>query len=85
MLYDFHKYQNAIRADSVHATYLVYGTKRQEYTSPGEDVEMTGSVPEHESLSEEAPSFTMTLARQEELHGNFGSLFTDITCANSEV
>ncbi|KAK7417053.1 CDC27 protein [Neonectria punicea] len=67
MLYDFHKYQNALRADSVHATYLVYGTKSSDNASADGDVEMSSSMPDHEPLSEEVTTTTMSLAREEEL------------------
>ncbi|KAF4447719.1 DNA polymerase delta subunit 3 [Fusarium austroafricanum] len=67
MLYDFHNYQNARKANSVHATYLVYGTKGPEIEQPDGDVEMSGSMHE-ESFSEEAPISTLTLAREEELN-----------------
>jgi DNA polymerase delta subunit 3 len=64
MLYDFHKYQNAQKANSVYATYLVYGTKivNEQYDS---DVEMSSSIPDQE----ETPVSTLTLAREEELRG----------------
>ncbi|CEI62899.1 hypothetical protein FVEN_g531 [Fusarium venenatum] len=61
MLYDFHKYQNAQKANSVHATYLVYGTKNLD--NEDSDVEMSSSIPEQE----ETPVSTLTLAREEEL------------------
>ncbi|KAF7542767.1 hypothetical protein G7Z17_g11295 [Cylindrodendrum hubeiense] len=67
MLYDFHKYQNALRSDSVHATYLVYGTKSSDNAQSNGDVEMTSSIPDHDALSEDAPTTTLTLAREEEL------------------
>ena len=69
MLYDFHKYQNALRADSVHATYLVYGTKTSDNVPADGDVEMSSSMPDHETLSEEAVTTTLSLAREEELKG----------------
>ncbi|KAH6952586.1 DNA polymerase subunit Cdc27 [Fusarium avenaceum] len=66
MLYDFHNYQNAQKTNSVHATYLVYGTKAPESQQPDGDVEMSSSMPE-EPLSDEVPTSTITLAREEEL------------------
>lgn len=69
MLYDFHQYQNGIRADSVHATYLVYGTRALDNAPADGDVEMTSSMPENEALSDEVKTTTLTLAREEELNG----------------
>ncbi|KAK7431389.1 CDC27 protein [Neonectria magnoliae] len=67
MLYDFHKYQNSLRADSVYATYLVYGTKSSDNASADGDVEMSSSMPDHEPLSEAVTTTTLSLAREEEL------------------
>ncbi|KPM40093.1 hypothetical protein AK830_g6488 [Neonectria ditissima] len=67
MLYDFHKYQNALRADSVHATYLVYGTKNSDNVAADGDIEMSSSMPDHEALSEEVVTTTLSLAREGEL------------------
>lgn len=69
MLYDFHKYQNALRSDSVHATYLVYGTKTSDNAQADGDVEMTSSMPDNDALSEDVAATTLTLAREEELKG----------------
>ncbi|KAF4995447.1 hypothetical protein FGRMN_5128 [Fusarium graminum] len=66
MLYDFHNYQNAQKANSIHATYLVYGTKTPDSQQSDGDVEMSSSMPE-ESLSDEVPTSTLTLAREGEL------------------
>ncbi|KAM0238948.1 hypothetical protein ACHAP5_008454 [Fusarium lateritium] len=66
MLYDFHNYQNAQKSNSVHATYLVYGTKTSESQQSDGDVEMSSSMPE-EPLSDEVSISTLTLAREEEL------------------
>ncbi|KAJ4174540.1 CDC27 protein [Fusarium falciforme] len=67
MLYDFHKYQNASRANSVYATYLVYGIRSSDNQESDGDVEMASSAPENETFSETVPVTTMTLAREEEL------------------
>ncbi|KAM0348758.1 hypothetical protein ACHAPU_004197 [Fusarium lateritium] len=66
MLYDFHNYQNAQKANSIHATYLVYGTKTPDGQQSDGDVEMSSSMPE-EPVSDEVPISTLTLAREEEL------------------
>lgn len=68
MLYDFYKYQNALRADSVHATYLVCGSKASD-TQPDGDVEMSSSMPEHESFSDAVPTITLTVVKEESLEG----------------
>ncbi|KAJ6780473.1 hypothetical protein PWT90_01839 [Aphanocladium album] len=65
MLYDFYKYQNALRADSVHATYLVYGIKDGGATQSDADVDMGSSQPEH--LTEQVPTVTMTLTEDVKL------------------
>ncbi|KAH7171522.1 DNA polymerase subunit Cdc27 [Dactylonectria macrodidyma] len=67
MLYDFHKSRNALRADSIHATYLVYGTKSSDIATADGDVEMTSSMPDHDSLSEDVTTTTLALFREEEL------------------
>lgn len=72
MLYDFHKYQNDLRANSVHATYLVYGAKMVSDSQSDQDVEMDSSMPDQDVTTEEAPISTLTLAREEELQGNKG-------------
>lgn len=65
MLYDFHNYQNAQKSHSVHATYLVYGTKNVDNEQSNGDVEMSSSIPEQD----ETPVSTLTLVREEELNG----------------
>lgn len=70
MLYDFHQYQNGLRPDSIHATYLVYGNKPVANTQADGDVEMTSSIPGDETFSEDVPTTTLTLAREEDLKGN---------------
>jgi len=72
MLYDFHKNQNDRRPGTVHATYLVYGSKnaapQPSYGSDG-DVEMASSPPDAYSLADSAPSFTLTFIPEERLKG----------------
>lgn len=69
MLYDFHQYQNALRAGSVHATYLVYGVKSAKTQHENGDVGMSSSIPEPESSSEAVPTHTLTLVCEENLEG----------------
>ncbi|KAJ4110641.1 CDC27 protein [Fusarium equiseti] len=64
MLYDFHSHQNAQKVNSVHATYLVYGTKSSANDQSDDDVEMTSSMPEPEAT----PISTLTLVREEDLN-----------------
>ncbi|CAM1511063.1 Fc.00g085760.m01.CDS01 [Cosmosporella sp. VM-42] len=68
MLYDFHKYQNGLKADSIHATYLISGTKALDNAQGDGDVEMTSSMPEGEALSDEVTTTTITLAREKDLN-----------------
>lgn len=71
MLYDFHVYQNEQKANSVHATYLVYGRKAVEsQKGPDGDVEMSSSMPgQNDDDEPEVPTFTMGLVREENLTG----------------
>ncbi|KAI5923585.1 DNA polymerase subunit Cdc27 [Camillea tinctor] len=69
MLFDFHKWQNDKRPNSLHATYIIYGTKKQVDEQDG-DVEMTNSQNSeglHVPLSDEVPIQTLTLVREEHL------------------
>lgn len=78
MLFDFHAYQNAQKANSVHATYLIHGTKA---TQEDGDVEMASSAPEHEPLSETVSTTALTLVREENLPGNdatYPSMCSDV-------
>ncbi len=80
MLFDFHQQQNAKKADSIHATYLISGTKRLVEDTNGangridEDVNMRSSpfmssMPEPDEKEEEEPvkESVILLVRQEEL------------------
>ena len=69
MLYDYLAYQNAQKPDSIHATYLLYGIKREQKVQEDGDVEMSSSMPEHDSISEEVPTTTLALVREENLKG----------------
>ncbi|KAI1075749.1 DNA polymerase subunit Cdc27 [Whalleya microplaca] len=69
MLYEFHKSQNDKRPGTLHATYLVYGTKRNVQEQNG-DVEMTDSQMSddaHVPFSDEVPTFTLSLVKEEQL------------------
>ncbi len=71
MLYEFHKSQNAKIPNSIHATYLVYGTKTVEQpsrTAPEDnDVEMSSSMPDGEFVAEQIPIVTLSLVQETEL------------------
>ena len=71
MLFEFHESQNAQKPDSVHATYLVYGEKRDDTSNGDEDVEMSSSPPgaEAESISESTRALTLTLVEEDKLKG----------------
>ena len=71
MLFDYHSWQNAKRAGSVHATYLVYGTTRSDKIQDDGDVEMASSAPEpeQEPLSEEVQTLTLALVQEDRLEG----------------
>lgn len=71
MLYDFHKRQNDKKPNTVHATYIIYGS-RSPPVQQDEDVEMTDSQ-ESEAVdapySDLVPTFTLSLVREEQLQG----------------
>lgn len=67
MLYDFHKYQNAMKADSIHATYLVYGSKAPEASQSNGDVEMSSSIPDQDIASERVPTKSLLIVPEEKL------------------
>lgn len=73
MLYDFHSWQNGKKAGTVHATYVIYGTKQDAhangYYQRDEDVEMTSSPPESAPEAEEVPVVTLSLVADENLRG----------------
>ena len=80
MLFEFHQAQNAKKPNSIHATYLISGTKQSDEGTAntngriGEDVSMRSSpfmssMPEQEQEDEEQPvrKTTLSLVREEEL------------------
>lgn len=75
MLYDFHKWQNGKRPGSVHATYLIYGTKKDEHASTqpqptqDDDVDMMSSIPEPEEDDDMVPVRTLSLVPEDRLKG----------------
>jgi DNA polymerase delta subunit 3 len=72
MLHDFYLYQNSQKSNSVHATYLVYGTKASQNDPSNGDVDMTGASGENDDASEEVPTATLTLVSEERLKGCIG-------------
>ncbi|KAK5998124.1 hypothetical protein PT974_00496 [Cladobotryum mycophilum] len=62
-LYDFHKQQNASRANSVYATYLVSGLK------PPSDIEMKSASDDEEGKAKRKPLKIITLVAEENLQG----------------
>ncbi len=76
LLYEFHKSQNAKKPGSLHATYLVYGSKKAEEPSQAAhddgDVEMSSSMPEFEPLSDQVPMVALSLVAEEKLNGAKG-------------
>ncbi|KAI8942520.1 hypothetical protein NX059_000584 [Plenodomus lindquistii] len=83
MLFDFHRKQNAKKPNSVHATYLVTGTKRNPEHSngiagrKGDDVNMRSSpfmssMPEPEAPAvEHTKKLSVVLVREEELESSW--------------
>ncbi|KAM3080477.1 CDC27 protein [Clarireedia jacksonii] len=79
-LFEFHRIQNAKKSGTIHATYLISGTKRKEaaeatngHEKDGEDSIMqsspfASSMPQPEdTILEESPVLTITLVREEDL------------------
>jgi DNA polymerase delta subunit 3 len=76
MLYDFHKSQNGKRPGSVHATYLVYGTRKDEHggsqpkpSQDDNDIDMMSSMPEPEENDDPVPVLTLSLVPEDRLNG----------------
>ncbi|KAF3066569.1 DNA polymerase delta subunit 3 [Daldinia childiae] len=72
MLYDFHKWQNDKCPGSLHATYLVYGTKKAavKVEESDGDVKMTDSSSSeemHVPFSDEVPTYTLSIVKEEQL------------------
>ncbi|KAM0255182.1 hypothetical protein ACHAQJ_006025 [Trichoderma viride] len=66
-LYEFYESQNASKANSIHATYLIYGSKTEDREPGTGDAEMDGSATEPEPLSDYAPTRTVTVVAEENL------------------
>ncbi|KAI9873671.1 MAG: hypothetical protein M1830_010730 [Pleopsidium flavum] len=83
MLYEFHRQQTAKKPGSVHATYLVSGTKRRIASTEYGDVHskvaedeymqsspfMSSSVPHHDNMNEPVSTRSIALVREEDLEG----------------
>ncbi|KAK0388762.1 hypothetical protein NLU13_5005 [Sarocladium strictum] len=67
MLYDFLQYQNGVKENSIHATYLLYGQKKTQETQTDGDVDMGSSQPEHDDATEDVVTDTLTLVAEESL------------------
>ncbi|CZR63295.1 uncharacterized protein PAC_13192 [Phialocephala subalpina] len=80
MLYEFHREQNGRKPGTIHATYLISGTKRKEpeptngaAEQDGEDTHMqsslyfSSSMPQPEESIEESGVLSITLVREENL------------------
>ncbi|KAF7910578.1 hypothetical protein BELL_0121g00150 [Botrytis elliptica] len=78
MLFEFHRVQNAKKPGTIHATYLIGGTKRKEAPEveaqkDGEDDYMQSSpfvgssMPQLEGITGEGSTFSITLTREEDL------------------
>ncbi|RFU26597.1 hypothetical protein B7463_g9733, partial [Scytalidium lignicola] len=81
MLYDFHRVQNGKKPGTIHATYLISGTKKKEeitngqHLKDGEDEHMQSSpfmssLPQQEDTTEDIPVMTISLVREEDLNGS---------------
>jgi hypothetical protein len=93
MLYEFHRQQNGKKPGTVHATYLISGTKRKEESvstnggvqKDGEDDYMqsspfiNSSMPQYEEGTGESGVLSITLVREENLEGMLPSSQARIT------
>ncbi|KAI1198662.1 DNA polymerase subunit Cdc27 [Nemania serpens] len=88
MLYDFHKWQNDKRPDTLHATYIIYGTRNREvHHQNGDDdgdVDMTNTQTSEDAddtnapFSDLVPTYTLSLVRQEQLEETL-SKYNEVT------
>lgn len=74
MLYEFHKWQNDKHPGTLHATYLVYGSKKKPEKAEERDgdVKMTDSQNSeemHVPFSDEVPTYILSLVKEEQLQG----------------
>lgn len=83
MLYEFHRQQNAKKPGTIHATYLISGTKRKEESiakiralkKDGEDDYMQSSpfvgssMPQIDDSTGESGVLSITLVNEEDLEG----------------
>ncbi|KAL1869916.1 CDC27 protein [Diaporthe australafricana] len=71
MLYEFHAWQNDKRSGSVHATYMLYGTRKPAHTNGHSqqdgDVIMASSPPEAEVVADDGPVVTLSVVAEESL------------------
>ncbi len=87
MLYEFHRQQNGKKPGTIHATYLISGTKRSEESTPpngtpkkdGDDEYMQSSpflgssMPQFDGSTGESGVLSITLAKEEDLEGQTNS------------
>jgi hypothetical protein len=83
MLFDFLQYQNGIKENSIHATYLLYGQKKEQEAQADGDVEMGSSQPEHDAGSESVTTETLTLVAEESLKGVYSIYGLSSTVTNT--
>jgi len=95
MLFEFHRLQNAKKPGSIHATYLISGTKRKEESfgikpvvkKDGEDDYMqsspfmSSSMPHPEEDTGESHVLSITLVKEENLDGRKASSYKK-NCVN---
>ncbi|KAI1185306.1 DNA polymerase subunit Cdc27 [Nemania serpens] len=88
MLYDFHKWQNDKRPDTLHATYIIYGTRnrevRQQNGDGDGDVDMSNTQMSEDvddmnaPFSDLVPTYTLSLVSQEQLEETL-SQYNEVT------
>ena len=98
MLYDFHYKQNARKAGSIHATYLITGTRHPQQPSQTNGVHsqdedslmqsdtfLSSSAPDPsgESAEESIPVKTILLAKEEDFEGGF--VFNSSGCRRPQL
>lgn len=69
MLQAFHVYQNGLCPNSIHATYIIYGTKVADSVPERGRINSKGTLPDLEGLSADIPVINLTIAAEESLLG----------------
>lgn len=83
-LFEFHQQQNAKKPSTIHATYLLSGTRKEEEPATNRDIKKDGeddymqsspfvssSMPQPQESTGEVSVLSITLVKEEDLEGMF--------------